>query len=260
MTVWSEAAFIYLVGTITFIVFIVFIVLIVIEYRKKQQEHIAEKHDIEHHYQQEVLKTQIEVQEQSFRYVSEEIHDNIAQTLSLAKLKLHAIADKSQDAKQTVAIENSADIVGQALKDLRNLSHVLNGGLVGRLSLQENLEKELNFVADARNIKTALFVSGSPFEIDPGKKLMIVRIVQEAVNNAVKHAEASEISVNLSYSTQHISVLINDDGKGFDISKMQAAQGLGLHNMQVRAKMLGDLLINSEANHGTTITLNAYRL
>lgn len=252
----SEIAIILIVGTLTLMVFVVFIILIVIEYRKRQLRHFTEKLELKHRYENEVLQTQLEVQEQSFKYVSEEIHDNIAQTLSLAKIKLYKTAGKTTDEVLKSGIETSTELLGTALNDLRNLSHILNGGLVSKLTLVESLEKELNYVSDVNDMDARLTISGDVYELNPEKKLMIFRIVQEAINNALKHGSATDINISLAYQPGLLRILIEDNGKGFDTSKTNDNKGLGLHNMNVRAKLLGTIDIASQQNKGTTITLN----
>jgi signal transduction histidine kinase len=250
-----EIAIIFIIGSLTLIVFVFFLVLIIIEYRKKQVRHITEKLSLKHQYQSQVLQTQIEVQEQSFRHVSEEIHDNIAQTLSLVKLKLYQTANKTENENIKHGIENTNELLGIALNDLRNLSHVLNGGLVSKLSLQEGIEKELNYIRDGENRRAHLTISGSTFEPNSEKKLLIFRIVQESINNAIKHGKASEININLNYRDGIFRVQITDNGKGFDLKNIEHSSGLGLHNIHLRAKLLGEIEIQSEQDIGTTITL-----
>src|SRR4051812_21087056 len=154
----TEAPVVLIIGTLTLLVFVFFIVLIIIEYRRRQVRYITEKLELKHQYESEVLHTQLEVQEQSFRYISEEIHDNIAQILSLAKLKLYKTAGKTNEDAVKEGIEASTELVGNALDGLRNLSHVLNGGLVSKLTLQESIEKELNYVKDVKDIRASLSI------------------------------------------------------------------------------------------------------
>ena len=251
----AEIAVIFITGTLTLVVFLFFLVLIIIEYRKRQVKHITEKLEMEHRYKQEVLQTQIEVQEQSFQYISEEIHDNIAQTLSLARIKLFKTTERATDEAQKASLQTTTELVGNALEGLRSLSHVLNGGLVQKLPLKDSIEKELKYVADANEIETMLQVTGEYRELEAGKKLVAFRIVQEALNNAIKHAQASRISINLEYTAGKVSIVISDNGRGFDIAHTQA-RGLGMHNMEMRAAMLGDLQVASQEGQGTTVTLN----
>ncbi len=252
----TEIAIILITGTLTLLVFVLFLVLIVIEYRKRQVRHITEKLELKHQYQNEVMQTHLEVQEQSFKYISEELHDNIAQTLSLVRLKLYRTADNTADAELKERVESSNELLGTVLDGLRNLSHVLNGGLVSKLTLQESLEKELGYVRDVNEMHVKLELAGIPFDIGAEKKLLVFRIVQEAINNAIKHGKAKSIRIALVYNPEGLSVEIEDNGLGFDVGKMDDSKGLGLHNMHVRAKMLGNLNINSEPGKGTFITIN----
>ncbi len=252
----AETAIIFILGTLTLLVFVFFLVLILIEYRKRQVRHITEKLELKHRYQNEVLQTQLEVQEQSFKYVSEELHDNIAQMLSLVKLKLYKTGSKATDETLKKDIDGSTTLVSTVLDDLRNLSHVLNGGLIARLSLKEGIEKELGYVQDVKDIKTSLSITGGAYEPDSERKLLLFRIVQEAINNALKHGKATSISINLAYREGMFTLTIKDDGIGFDTQLLQDSKGLGLQNMQLRAKMLGEMQVLSEAGNGTTIILN----
>lgn len=252
----AEIAIIFIIGTLTLLVFVFFLVLIIIEYRKRQVRHITEKLDLQHRYEHEVLQTRLEVQEQSFKYVSEELHDNIAQVLSLVKLKLYKTAGKTTDGAVKTGIAASNELLAKTMDDIRNLSHVLNGGLVSRMGLAESIEKELAYVRDANDMQATITVAGVPREIDENKKLLAFRIVQEVINNAIKHGKAKYISISLAYGEDSVLLQIQDNGKGFDTRLMGESKGLGLYNMKERAKLLGSIEVYSEEGQGTNITLN----
>lgn len=253
----AEVAIIFIIGSLTLLVFVLFVVLILFEYRKRQVRHITEKMELRQRYQDEVLQTQIEVQEQSFKYISEEIHDNIAQMLSLVKIKLYKTRGKTDNADVIAGLDTGTELLSKTMDDLRALSHTLNGGLVSKIPLEESLEKELSYIRDD-DMHARLTVSGEPYEIATEKKLLAFRIVQEAVNNAAKHAKAQNINISLAYSNGKVTIAIADDGKGFDTGLMRDSKGLGLQNMQLRAKMLGGMDVTSQPDKGTTITLNIH--
>lgn len=252
----SEALVIFIIGSLTIMAFVLFLVLIVIEYRKRQVRHITDQLKLKHQYENQLLQVKLEVQEESFKYVSEEIHDNIAQTLSLAKLKLYKTAEKADSDAVKNGLATSTDLVSNALKDLRNLSHVLNGGLIAKLSLKDSIEKELSYIRDVKDIHVSLIAQSILPDIDDEKKLMAFRIVQEAMSNAIKHGDAKEITITLSSEEKTLKIQVADNGKGFDPTQIEAGKGLGLHNMHLRAKMLGSISIQSQKNNGTSITLN----
>ncbi len=252
----AEVVIILITGTLTLLVFVVFIILILIEYKKRQTHHITEKLEMKYRYQQEVLQTKLEVQEQSFRFFSEEVHDNIAQMLALAKMKMFKTAGKTADEKVKGEIEDCAELVGKTLDDLRNLSHVLNGGYVSQIPLTESIEKEIHAVRNATHTTIKMQTTGKIYELPGEKRLMIFRIVQEALGNALKHGKADDIAINLAYSPAMLIVTIKDNGQGFDTHILNKSRGLGLRNMQVRARLLGTINFESETGTGTTITLN----
>jgi two-component system NarL family sensor kinase len=251
----AEIAIIFIIGSLTLLVFVFFLVLIIIEYRKRQVRHITEKLELKHRYQNEVLQTQLEVQEQSFKQVSEELHDNIAQVLSLVKMKLYQTAGKTTDETAKTGIEASNELLSKTMNDLRTLSHTLNGGLVSKLTLEESIQKELGYIRDVNEMQASLSVTGDAAELEDSKKLLAFRIVQEALNNALKHGKAKKINISLAYEMDRLTVQIADNGKGFDTALLTDSKGLGLHNMQSRAKLLGSIEVISEKDKGTTITL-----
>ena len=195
----AEIAIIFIVGTLTLMVFVFFLVLIIIEYRRRQVRHITEKLELKHEYQNQVMQTQIEVQEQAFKYFSEEMHDNIAQILAMAKMKLYRVADKTTDEMVKTGIAPTNELLGKTLDDIRSLSHVLNGNLISKIPLAESLEKDLIYVRDSAGIDATLTVNGDRYELDSEKKLLLFRIIQEAVGNAIKHGNATKINITLAY-------------------------------------------------------------
>ncbi len=251
----AEIAIIFIVGTLTLLVFVLFLVLIIIEYRRRQVKHITEKLELKHEYHNQVLQTQVEVQEQAFKYFSEEVHDNIAQMLSLIKMKLSRVAGKTTDVAVREGIDASNELLGKTLNDLRNLSHLLNGNLVSQIPLTESMEKELGYVRDADDIETSLEITGTQYELNGERKLLAFRIMQEAIGNAIKHGKAKKITITLVYEKRMLTATIADNGAGFDTRLLTESKGLGLHNMHVRARLLGQIDVASAPDKGTVITL-----
>lgn len=215
-----------------------------------------EKQQMESNYQNELLKTKLEVQEQAFKYLSEEIHDNVGQVLSLTKLHLYNIQTQTQEATTKQSAQESAELLGKAINDLRTISHTLNTGFIAKAGLKEAIEKELRYVQSAKNIQCKLLCSGDIYYLGDEKEVLIFRIVQEAIANAIKHADATQIEVQLAYRPDMLTVAVKDNGKGFDASTRAKADGIGMNNMEVRANLLkAKLNITSSAGSGTTILL-----
>lgn len=242
-------------GTIVLLLLAFSIVSFLIVHKKKRFEHLLEKQQMESNYQNQLLLSKLEVQEQSFRHFSEEIHDNIGQLLSIVKMQLYNIAGISNEAEVQHKASESTEILGKAINDLRNISHTFNSSYVSKVGLVEAVQKELGYITSAKNIACQLFVSGEQYELPDDRELLVFRIMQEAMGNAMKHAAPGEINVYLDYERERLGVTIRDNGQGFDPTKV-AGGGIGLSNMGVRAALLkGKLDITSSKDAGTSVHL-----
>lgn len=250
----KEGFIVFLLSTSVLLFFAVTIIILFITIRKKQLKNKIERQMLQHQYQTQLLQTRLEVQEQSFKHFSEEIHDNVGQILTLCKLQLHQMEVQWTDQKFQELIANSTQLLAKALTDLRSISHTMNGNFVNRLGLKEALEKELKYIATGKQIQTDLTVSGERMPIGKEKELLIFRIAQEAIANALKHAAPSLITIALIYEPSVFTIKAIDNGGGFDADTVQA--NLGWNNMQTRARLLnGNIIIDSVKEKGTTVTL-----
>lgn len=233
-----------------------FILLFLIFYQRKQKLHqlrISELH-------RESLQTQLEIQEQTLKTISQEIHDNIGQALSLAKLNLSTmLLTHGGDLREKII--DSKYLVSKAIGDLRDLSHSLDTDYVQGMGLQRAIEYELEMIRKSGTISVEMDVSGNPIRFDKQKELILFRIVQETFNNIIKHAEATTIRVAMDYQATHLHLQVSDDGKGVDLTPLSQDQpgsfGLGIRNMHNRARLIsGDFQMNSAIGKGTTISIH----
>jgi signal transduction histidine kinase len=245
--------FILLVGYLLFVLLTVSLIVSIFVQKRRQQKYFIEKLQLQHQFQSELLQSRLEVQEQSFQYFSEEIHDNVGQLLSLIKYQLHKIGKKGgEPIQQDVA--QSQELLGKAITDLRSISHTLNGNFVTQAGLKESLEKELNYVCSAKPVQCTMNISGEAYALPPEKELMIFRIIQESIANALKHAAPTHIQLHLHYAPDSLTIDITDNGTGFDTA--QQSSGIGLSNMHTRTQLIGGTLhIQSSPNNGTNIHL-----
>src|ERR1035438_6080300 len=127
----------FLGGTIILIIFAFTLVIFLIVHKKKRYEHLLEKQTMENNYQNQLLLSKLEVQEQSFKYFSEEIHDNIGQLLSIVKMQLYNIRSSSHEQEIVTKATDCNELLGKAINALRNISHTLNGGFVSNAGLAD---------------------------------------------------------------------------------------------------------------------------
>ncbi|MBD0368183.1 MAG: hypothetical protein ICV53_19030 [Flavisolibacter sp.] len=207
-------------------------------------------------FEKEILKTQLEIQEQTLHNISEELHDNIGQKLILTKLNISNIdVDINDTARKKLS--ESKGLLTEAIQDLRDLSKTFNSNFINEMGLVGAIEQQIHILNRTGLYKTELCVKGEVYFLDPKRELITFRIVQELLNNIIKHAEATEISIRMDYLEDPIIVKVQDNGKGFNIEEQQLSDGgLGLINVQNRIQLIGGhVLFESMLQNGTIVIL-----
>ena len=227
--------------------------------KTKIREVKFEAEQLKVHYQQALLQTQLEIQEQTLKNISQEIHDNVGQVLSLAKLNLNMM-DIARPEQLQKKIDSTLGQVTKAINDLRDLSKSFNTDNITALGLINAIAYELDMIGKTDSHKTEFKINGNSRRLESQKELILFRIVQEALHNIIKHAGAKIIKVEANYAEQQLALKIGDNGKGFDLSPLNQEGnngfGLGIRNMHNRAKLIGaDFTISSTLNEGTVVKI-----
>ncbi len=255
-TLPSDVRQIILAGVLIFVSLALFIVFFTFLFNSRKNKLIRDKRIMQTKFEQELLQTQLEIQEQTLKTISQEIHDNVGQVLSLAKLNLNTLQFSEGEDRQ-VKIDNSISLVGKAINDLRDLSRSMNGDKIADLGLHEAIENELKIIQNTGQFATRVTVSGKPYKLQPQSEMVIFRIVQECLNNILKHSKAKNISADIVYQPGNYKLNIRDDGAGFDKKALTASRtGIGLKNMESRAALIGATFrIDSSMENGTDVTV-----
>jgi two-component system, NarL family, sensor kinase len=246
---------IIIVITLLFLSLATFIVGILLIYQKKQiayQRHII---NLKSEYEEALLKTQLEIQEQTFQSISQEIHDNISLSLTLVKLNLNTL-DLENKSRTLNQIGLAIEFVSKAINDLSNVSRNLNSEIISEQGLIKALEKEIEKIRNLGWYSLNFKIVGVPTFMDSHKELVLFRIVQESFNNVLKHAHAKTIDLTLRYTSDQINIRICDDGIGFEFNRNNISQNksgtAGLKNMRKRAELInGKFIIKSRPGAGT---------
>ena len=145
--------------TLIILLLLIFSILLLLKYRRKRNSHRHEKQQLQNVFQQELLRSQLEIQEQTFKNISQEIHDNIGQVLTLAKLNINTMPDcPSKDLQEK--INDTRELITKAIQDLRDLSKSLNTDFVTEMGLIKSIEYELNLVKKIGGLETSLVYEG----------------------------------------------------------------------------------------------------
>lgn len=248
------ASWFLLIGSSSLLLILIFFFLLFFQYHKRRLYHATELHRVRQEYDQALMQSQLEIQEQTFKVIAQEIHDNIGQTLSLAKLNLNTL-NLDQQERALTKVADAKELVGKAIQDLRDLSRTLNTDHIAALGLVRAIDNELHLLQKSGVVQTVMDVKGTVVKADPQKELILFRIVQEAIHNVIKHAQATTVAVTAAYEGSHLKLSIADDGRGFDGGDGRS-DGSGLTNMRSRSKVIGaELHIDSRAGKGTNITI-----
>jgi signal transduction histidine kinase len=219
--------------------------------RRRTEEELARQHDLQ---QKLVMETSIQVQEKEREQIGKELHDNINQILAAAKLYLD-IAAKYNDDTQAVALEKCQRNLNLAIEEIRQLSQSLVAPSLGGMGLDQALRKLLDNFPLSASLRLDLDTSAYLDDIgDEGIKLTCYRIVQVQLNNIVKHSRAHNASIILNRTPDRLTLLIRDDGIGFNPAKKTG--GIGLRNIRNRVSYYnGALEIDSAPGKGCTLSI-----
>lgn len=242
----SQLIFVIIFGIVLMFLMSGFIVVMVLLHRQRQFQNRQKIDSITAEYEKTILSVEKEIKEQTLVHVGQELHDNIGQILSLTKLTLHKSDPEN--------ISDARKLVQQAIKEVRQLSKSINLDGTAEINLKEFIENELNKVSQVGFCKTELQSNVEDIHLDKNKKLVLIRLIQECLNNAIKHASPSLISITIDHYPEETAILIRDDGIGFDIHK--PSEGMGLNNLGSRMKAIGgQVQISSFPKQGTEIRL-----
>lgn len=218
--------------------------------RRRTEEELARQHDLQ---QKLVLETSIQVQEKEREQIGKELHDNINQILAAAKLYLD-IAVKDDDTRAE-ALDKCQRNLNLAMEEIRQLSQSLVAPSLGGMGLDLALRKLLENFPLSASLRVDLDTTGYLDDIgDDGIKLTCYRIAQVQLNNIVKHSRAHNASIILTRTPNRLTLLIRDDGIGFNPAKKTS--GIGLRNIRNRVNYYnGTLDLESAPGKGCTLTI-----
>jgi two-component system, NarL family, sensor kinase len=256
----SKILAIVIIAVIALLLMVPFIILLGFRIRNRQIKYIKEKQQLEHDYQQEILRSQIEIQQQTLQAVSQEIHDNIGQLLSIVKMQLNIIEESPVSNPHQTQIIKTNELVSRVIQDLRSLAKGVNPDFVQTHGLSECVRFELERLQNTGLFKTQLEITGTPHKLNLAREFIVYRVIQESLQNIIKHARATAVCIQFHYSDATLQCLIKDNGRGFDINDAlhanAAASGSGLRNMLQRVKMInGTIDIDSKLEQGTVVKI-----
>lgn len=228
-------------------------------YRKKQVQQRATL-DAEIASQREIrAKAIIEAEEKERRRIAQDLHDGIGQILSAAKLNLSSLESQINltNQSQKDALKNTLNLIDDSVKEVRAVSHNMMPNTLIKLGLASAVREFITKIGSLPHLKIDLEIVGLDQRLEENTETSLYRAIQEVVSNIIKHANANKISIQLIRHEKDLSVVIEDNGTGFDTSKVNEFEGIGLKNIISRVEFIrGKVHFDSTPGKGTTVLID----
>jgi two-component system, NarL family, sensor kinase len=214
--------------------------------------------------QTEILKQQelaaksiIEAEEKERSRIAKDLHDGVGQMMSAARMNLSSFSNslQLQNNDQQQSLSNIITLVDESCKEVRAVSHSMMPQVLLKKGLPEAVE-ELVSKINTDVLKINLHSEGFEQRPDGNIETILYRVIQECVNNTLKHASAKHMDISLIKETESISISMEDDGKGFEWNETSADEGMGLKNIRSRVRFLkGEVDFDTTPGKGTSIVI-----
>jgi two-component system, NarL family, sensor kinase len=221
--------------------------------KKLQQQRISELETLQ---QLTATESVLKGEEQERTRLAKDLHDGLGGMLSGIKYSMNSMkGNMIMTPDNAQAFERSMDMLDSSIKEMRRVAHNMMPEALVKFGLDTALKDFCNDINQSGALKVNyLSIGMENMVIDQTTAITVYRVVQELVNNSIKHAAAKTAIVQLSRSGNQLSVTVEDDGKGFDTVILQEARGIGWTNIKSRIEFLkGKLDVQSAPGHGTSV-------
>lgn len=227
--------------------------------RQHEQIALQEKLELLRNKELETTYARLEGQDEMQKKIGQDLHDSVGAMLSTVKLNLTPIDEVLQQLspEKRKQYQNANKLLDEAVAELRRISHELSSAVLQKFGLKAQLESLADVIRGSGQLQVELATHGLKGRLDGKTELNIYRMVQELVHNVIKHAQATQLSIQVNHFNDGINVMVEDDGIGFNAAQKLEKLGLGLQNLAARVHDLdGVFQIDSRPGHGTSISID----
>ncbi|HYC27367.1 MAG TPA: histidine kinase [Chitinophagaceae bacterium] len=237
-----------LAGTILFIILSFFINILILLFKERRKQHLKEVLLLRQSYEQALLQSQIEVQETTYQHIAKELHDNVGQLLSTTKMLMGVTEMNLGHVPDTLFTANAT--LGKAIQELRMVSRSLDKDWLEQFNFLENVQNEIDRINSGGVIKAEIECD-TDIDMESKSQIILFRISQEAIQNALRHAQPSYLKVTI-HTSDKLYVRVINDGKPLPGN----LAGMGTRNMLHRVKLFGgDIRWDTQKNE-TVVTIS----
>ena len=208
--------------------------------------------------QQQAMKAVMEAEENERERIAKDLHDGVGQMMSAAKMNLSAFESDSKfiSEEQKKEFERIIQLVDESCREVRTVSHIMMPNALLKNNLSSAVKDFVNKLS-SKTLSVHVYTEGLDKRVDSNIETVLYRVIQECVNNAIKHAGATKLDISLIRDKDGISGTIEDNGKGFDVTDKEKFEGIGLKNIITRIEYLkGTVDFDSAPGRGTLIALH----
>ena len=255
---FQEVYVVIVIGITLALLLIGFIVLVLFLYQRRQHKQEKELATLKDQFDRELLQSQLEIKEATFKNIAQELHDNIGQMLSVVKFSLAGIRLAQED-PNFETIQESKQMLNKAIFDLSDLTKSMHTDRITQIGLVEAIKFEMEALGRMKLFETSFSLSEGHYHFDTQKEIFLFRIFQEIMNNTIKHSKASKVNVAIICSEAgKFSFVVKDNGQGFNVQEKQLSgsrvAGVGLKSMVNRARLIGAAIsFESQPGSGTSV-------
>ena len=252
----------FLIGSLGVLIIVGFLIYRNLRHRQqlaKQQDELQQQHirELEKDKQLVAVDSMLKGQEEERSRLAKDLHDGLGGLLSGVKFSLSNMKDNLIITPDNMAVfERSLDMIDTSIKELRRVAHNMMPEMLTKFGLDEALKEYCNTINTTKLLAVKYQSLGMDARLDRATEIIIYRIIQELLNNIMKHAAATEVLVQLIREKDRLNVLVEDNGKGFDTALLEKSKGAGWVNIRSRVDYIkGQIDINSEAGKGTLVNI-----
>jgi signal transduction histidine kinase len=208
--------------------------------------------------QEQAIRAVMEAEENERQRIAKDLHDGVGQMMSAAKMNLSAFESelKFDNEEQRHSFEKVINLVDESCREVRTVSHVMMPNALLKNNLGDAI-REFTGKLNQKELRISVYTEGLDERLDSNIETMLYRVVQECVNNTIKHAGASTLDISLIRDKDGISGTIEDNGKGFDAGNPELMKGIGMKNISSRIEYLkGTVDVDSAPGRGTVVGLH----
>jgi hypothetical protein len=257
----------FLIGSLLFIILGGTIAIVTVKSSKRKRKLAEQQNELEYQKNLTLLKEQeltsinamVHGQEKERKRIAEDLHDNLGSVLATLKLHFENLKINREKKKidQNQLFDKTESLIDEAYLKVRRIAHAKNAGVIANQGLLIAIKMMAEKISSADKIQIEVIDFGLNKRLENNLEISVFRIVQELITNTIKHAEAQNTTINISQFENILNIIIEDDGKGFDINKIDLKDGMGIQSIKTRIQHLkGTFEVDSTLNKGTSIIIN----